>query len=64
MGANELNAKTEIVELEYKGKLIDKIIFKCKVSNVAHNKHIPLDNVFMALIGCTISELNHILSEL
>lgn len=44
--------------------LIDKIIFFCKVSNVSDNRNIPLDSVFMRLIGLTESELIKITAEL
>ena len=47
-----------------KGQLINEIIFVCKVSNVSDNKQIPLDSVFMNLIGKSKSELTKIATEL
>ena len=51
---------SEDKELKEKGEIIDKIIFACKVSNVSNNKEIPLDNVFIELLACDISELKNI----
>lgn len=47
-----------------KSKLIDKIIFVCKASNISDDKNIPLDKVFINLIGLSESELIKIASEL
>ena len=64
MGANELQAKVEIIDNNYKAALIDEIIFVCKTSNVSNDRHIPLDIVFINLIGLSIPQLKTIASEL
>jgi len=53
-----------MAELDKKAKLIDKIIFQCKVNNVSDDKMIPLDNVFINLIGLDENELIKIANKL
>lgn len=50
-----------MTEKEY---LINEIILQCKLSNIIDGKHIPLDEVFINLVGMTLLELKTIAQEL
>ena len=47
-----------------KEQLINEIIFVCKALNISDNKQIPLDTVWMNLIGLSVSELTKVAQEL